>query len=728
MHILLRKLFKTTYLNTFSLHINLTTIKFSNSNSCSSHDSKENSPAISNKQLVTKNLNEFPPDLCPLYNSQDVKDAYSILGQFISREDVKIAAIEHGIMENELNELLKKFQDYYTNFWRSDIEIKIILADLEKGYGNITDLLPYFLKFAYKFRNIDNVEIKIREIVNNAISQLTKYYIDARHIKRKVIFHTGPTNSGKTHNALKRFLDAPSGVYAAPLRVLSYEMRNRSMDSGVPCDLLTGELKVYAKSESEPSAHISCTTEMVPIEMHYSSVGVIDEIQLLCDYERGAAWLRALFGLCVDELHLCGHKSVVPLVEKLLTFTNEEVEVRNYERLSPLKFLPTSLKSNFKNIEEGDCIVSFNRNHLHKLKAQIEHHTGFKCAIIYGSLPPSVRSRQIKLFNAKDSEYKVCVASDAIGLGVNLNIKRVVFYSLTKYSHEGHGLLSPQLVSQVSGRAGRYLSRYPEGYVTCFEDKYYHTLKNIFNTEVPERTQAIFDLPPNTWDLIRYMLPQLDMKQLSKLIASLVDPKSIFQLVNKKEYNAFNAIAKKFGISLLMQFGLFNCFMDLTSPLALKIVEIFLTNYYLSKVTYLEDVCRITEYPLLPPLNSDEIMKCEDVIDIMELYLWLNQRSKEFFPDSEGVLDVKNDIEEMMASTLQRATCYSAMYQTVFYIPDKNYIKECRKYLKNVFIDSGLLENSKLFNSHIAEKLNAMESIMYSSEFHSQNLFSKRNV
>lgn len=135
----------------------------------------------------------------------------------------------------------------------------------------------------------------------------------ARSKNRKIIFHAGPTNSGKTHHALERFINARSGVYCAPLKLLVAEVFHKCNQRGTPCDLLTGEERKFIKNPDSPANHLSCSVEMVNLQNNYE-VAVIDEIQLMRDHHRGWAWTRALLGIPADEIHLCGEAAAIDLV------------------------------------------------------------------------------------------------------------------------------------------------------------------------------------------------------------------------------------------------------------------------------------------------------------------------------------------------------------------------------------------------------------------------------
>jgi len=128
------------------------------------------------------------------------------------------------------------------------------------------------------------------------------WYPKAREIKpRNIICHVGPTNSGKTYNALKELQNAKSGIYGGPLRLLAWEVCDKLRGQGVRCNLRTGQ----ERDVVEAATHDSCTVEMVDLSRHYQCA-VLDEVQLIGDSDRGWAWTQALLGLCASEIHLCG--------------------------------------------------------------------------------------------------------------------------------------------------------------------------------------------------------------------------------------------------------------------------------------------------------------------------------------------------------------------------------------------------------------------------------------
>ena len=265
----------------------------------------------------------------------------------------------------------------------------------------------------------------------------------AREMNRKIVFHSGPTNAGKTYSAMQRLMSARSGTYAGPLRLLAMEAYDTMVREGVTGGLLTGEEEIDAKDAS----HIACTTETLSLTRPVDVV-VIDEIQLLSDEDRGAAWTRALLGAPAREIHLTGAPEALPWIEFVLQATGESLEIRTYERRSDLLLQDTPART----FQGGDAIVVFSRREVMRMRASLRER-GYSVAVIYGALPPEVRRQQAKLFSSGTCD--ILVATDAIGMGLNLPIRRVIFGALNKFDGQNMRLLTCSEIRQIGGRAGR---------------------------------------------------------------------------------------------------------------------------------------------------------------------------------------------------------------------------------------------------------------------------------
>ena len=317
-----------------------------------------------------------------------------------------------------------------------------------------------------------------------------EWYPYARIMRRKIIYHGGPTNSGKTYHALQSLREASSvkggGLYCGPLRLLALEVYESLNRQGVYTDLLTGQ-----EQRRVPfSTHISCTLEMVNINREYD-VAVIDEIQMISNPQRGYAWTRALLGLRAREIHLCGGLEASAVVKTLVDLAGDEFELINYNRLSTLKIDDVSLEGDYSKIRPGDCVVAFSRGDLFSVKKEIERLTPYKCCMIYGQLPPELRSTQARLFNEENTGYDVLVASDAIGMGLNLNIRRVVFHTTVKSGGQsGAYWVDPSSIKQIAGRAGRMSSKYKVGEVTAWQNVDLAYVKGVMGLDIPQILSA----------------------------------------------------------------------------------------------------------------------------------------------------------------------------------------------------------------------------------------------
>lgn len=302
----------------------------------------------------------------------------------------------------------------------------------------------------------------------------------ARSLGRTVHFRLGPTNSGKTHDALIALRQAASGVYLAPLRLLAMEVRDRLMDDGVPCNLVTGEERVLVPG----ARHTACTVEMMRSD-HAVDVAVIDEIQMLQDEARGHAWTAALIGAPARDVYVCGSDAVTAPCLRAVAAMGEQYEITRLERKTPLVLETEALSGERysrwklkKHLQKGDAVIAFSRKDVLTLSARFRQ-WGFGVASIYGALSPEVRRTEARRFSS--GEANILVATDAIGMGLNLPIRRVVFSATHKYDGVATRDLNATEVRQIAGRAGRY-GIYPTGYVNAFENDELVHLEHMLNT------------------------------------------------------------------------------------------------------------------------------------------------------------------------------------------------------------------------------------------------------
>lgn len=180
---------------------------------------------------------------------------------------------------------------------------------------------------------------------------------------------------------------------------------------------------------------------------------------MLSDPERGWAWTQALLAVKANVLHLCGESRALELVSKLVEATGDTLEERTYNRFSKLHLVRAQYDL-MQDLQPGDCIIAFGANKLYALRDRINKQYSKNgenlVAIIYGRLPPEVRKKQAQLFN--EGVLPFLVSTNAIGMGLNLKIKRVVFSEIEKKGQQNSfGIIEPHLIQQIAGRAGRGL-------------------------------------------------------------------------------------------------------------------------------------------------------------------------------------------------------------------------------------------------------------------------------
>jgi ATP-dependent RNA helicase SUPV3L1/SUV3 len=315
----------------------------------------------------------------------------------------------------------------------------------------------------------------------------------ARRLQRSVTLYVGPPNSGKTHAAFERLAQAHVGAYLAPLRLLALEGRDRLVARGVPCSLLTGEENVPGEN-----AHIvSSTIEMVDTRTPLD-VAVIDEAQMIFDASRGWAWTQAIVGVPANEVVIICSAYAVPAIENLLGLCGERCSVRTFERKQHVDLLPGPVPVSA--LRHGDAVVAFSRRDVLGLRDQVAA-AGHPVSVVYGALPPEVRRREAERFATGESH--ILVATDAIGMGLNLPIRRVLFSTMTKFDGVADRTLDESEVHQIAGRAGRF-GIHEEGFVGVLKEAEPQAVRQLKDLLArPPRAPRHFKAPvaPNGWHI-----------------------------------------------------------------------------------------------------------------------------------------------------------------------------------------------------------------------------------
>ncbi len=250
-----------------------------------------------------------------------------------------------------------------------------------------------------------------------------------------VVAHLGPTNSGKTYDALRFLAEHGRGVYAGPLRMLAQEAHRRLSEELGPelVGLVTGEERV-----NEGAPIICCTVEMAPSS---GDVLVLDEVQWADDEERGAAWTRLLLSGEYRHIRLLGALDALPLV----TSAFPDVEVRVFERMLPLEWIGAV---QLRAVSPGSVLVAFSRKAVLALAGEVNRLHPGRVAVLYGAMPLASRREEIDRFI--EGRADVCVATDVLGHGVNLPCETLLFAETTKF--DGGVPAQPPAVGDRSDR------------------------------------------------------------------------------------------------------------------------------------------------------------------------------------------------------------------------------------------------------------------------------------
>lgn len=583
------------------------------------------------KQVKISGIFGTTSELTPRDLEQMFYDDESTLN-YIPDKRFFVKALEQWIFKN--NKDLKLHRTYRYDPKRNDTKrISLVIAEeilndkhkVRKHKARLMSDMPFNRWLScvaenpkYKFAR------EYRDVVMAVSDYKTRTY-DTPQMKRHFILDIGPTNSGKTYSGMQELIAAESGVYLGPLRLLAMEAAETINDAGVLCSMVTGE----EAHVIEDARHIASTVEMLNRDAYYD-VAVIDECQMITDPERGYAWSAAIASIKADIIHLCLAPEAEELIINILDSTDEEYEIQYHERLVPLE-MDTRIHYPY-DIQPGDAIVVFSRKEVQAKAAELEKE-GYKTSIVYGALPYEVRKEEVRKF--AEGETDVVVATDAIGMGMNLPIQRVVFMEGEKYDGHHTRPLLTQEIKQIAGRAGRF-GKYETGYVTSCHRDTHQTVAKALEEDAPSVKEIRLDIP--------YQIISLPFK-LSQVMRAWQLEKLNYPYV-KRELGPQISLARRID--------------DLPNDFVMQAIEIPFKSgdFYVPLDDMWEKAVRAAyagknaNVPLYNVSEDDTLQRLEDAAKVADLAYGIAKRYGTE-KDIEKVNKERNKINELMIECLK---------------------------------------------------------------------------
>ena len=465
----------------------------------------------------------------------------------------------------------------------------------------------------------------------------------ASRMPRKFIALLGPTNSGKTHRAMEALMMAPSGVYLAPLRLLALENFER-MQAARPhgkelkVSLVTGEERRLA----EGATHVASTVEMLDSRRRVD-VAVIDEIQMLSDRDRGAAWTAAVCGAPASVVYLVGAPEARRAVEALAERLEVPLEVHVLKRMAPLAMEPTAVRK-LRNLRRGDAVICFSRREVLMWRDMITE-MGLAVATVYGNLSPEVRRAQAERF--RDGSADIVVGTDALAMGLNMPIARIVMTTAVKYNGYEEEEISAALARQIAGRAGRY-GVHEEGFVAGYDDETHGVMRALLKEKLAPLPASGFAVAPSIENLHRIAAVTNEtslVKLLKRFVHNIDVPDGFFYPRITEEQNERAiwldtltlTVAQKFMLSLV--------------PVSTKVPSLQGAWEHWAMSLAKKRICKLEpEGGSLRMLNLQEV---EDACRRYSAYAWLAYREPDFFPSVEVAQELSRAASERVDSILQ---------------------------------------------------------------------------
>jgi ATP-dependent RNA helicase SUPV3L1/SUV3 len=519
-----------------------------------------------------------------------------------------------------------------------------VLADLETSEpaGYVFDRIRQRLAHAVERDEEERHAQRTKESIN--LAEYPATFDAASKMARRFIALLGPTNSGKTHKAMEALAEADSGVYLAPLRLLALENYERLQGArradgeALKVSLITGEERRLA----ENATHVASTVEMLdtrtPVE-----VAVIDEIQMLADRDRGAAWTAAVCGAPASTVYLVGAPEARRAIEALAERLECPLEVHVLKRKAPLSMEPGAVRK-LRNLRRGDAVIAFSRREVLMWRDMITE-TGLSVATVYGNLSPEVRRAQAERF--REGQADIVVGTDALAMGLNLPISRVVMTTAVKYNGVEEEEISAALAKQIAGRAGRF-GVHEEGFVAGYDDETHEIMRSLMKEKIAPVRATGFAVAPSIEQLHRISSVTGEtslVKLLRRFVHNIDVPDGFFFPKITEEQNERAewldtldlSVAEKFTLSLV--------------PISSRVPTLQSAWEHWSLALAKKKVHKLQPHP--QSLFWQNLQEVEDTCRMYSAYAWLGYRIPEYFPSIEEAQALAREASERVDALLR---------------------------------------------------------------------------
>ncbi len=570
-----------------------------------------------------------------------------------------LVTLHHGPLELELQRRIPAEQDHLLSdaeveAWqrqdRADLQASfdrlLELAgdfDLQQlGHKRLTELLmlePGRMRKAVRAARREHEERMAFAVLLENNPRFVHYHklYPARRLTRRWIALLGPTNSGKTHRSIEAMAAVEHAIYLSPLRLMALENQERIESMGVPCSLVTGEEEIIR----EGATHFCCTVEEFARFRHqHWDVVVVDEVQMMADPQRGWAWVDALVSAHTPKLMMTGPALIEPSLRTLCDLCEDQLQVQRTKRLSPVEVSKRS--TTLERLEPGSLLVAFSRKLVLELKGMLES-VGKSVSVVYGALSPEVRREQARRF--REGEADIMVATDAVGMGLNLPAHTLCFYTDEKFDGIQNRQLKVQEVKQIGGRAGRF-GHHDSGEITALDPQ---TLKSI---------RRLFNSPDAPVDLSQFQVrPSID--HLSAISELMGEPSLLRSwLTFNRNINYGEAFVSVLPDELAEWIELID---DPKIPLWLRwtfactpIRGGFDSPASQHAQRWIKRVAEGHAIPMPKLLLGSDLASLESTLHVVETYLHLSRSLPEHFPEHDDGEDARKLLNDAITRELSR--------------------------------------------------------------------------